>query len=87
MATPSSGSSRPVAPSDDVVNGLLMAASMSRSPLTRSIRKRISTVEVWRDAAALNGWRAQADPPSLDLEMRDLTMTRFDAVEGGPLFP
>lgn len=49
--------------------------------------ERINNVEVWRNAAALDGWRAQANPPDLELGMRDLQMARYDAVDGGLLFP
>lgn len=49
--------------------------------------ERINNVEVWRDAAALDTFRGQANPPQLDIEMRDMQMARYDAVDGGPLFP
>lgn len=49
--------------------------------------QRINNVEVWRDAASLDAWRARANPPDLDVELRDLQMARYDAVDGGPLFP
>lgn len=47
----------------------------------------INMVEVWSDAAALDAWRAQANPPDLDFEMRDMQVARYDAADGGPLFP
>lgn len=49
--------------------------------------ERINNVEVWRDAAALDRWRSQANAPDLQVEMRDVQMVRYDAVDGGPLFP
>ncbi|NHA66614.1 antibiotic biosynthesis monooxygenase [Phycicoccus sp. CMS6Z-2] len=49
--------------------------------------ERIDNVEVWRDAGALEAWRARADAPDPGVAMRDLTMARYDAVDGGPLFP
>jgi quinol monooxygenase YgiN len=48
--------------------------------------RRVTMFEVWRDAAALDAWRARADAPDLDVEMTDVTIKRYDAVDGGPLF-
>jgi quinol monooxygenase YgiN len=48
---------------------------------------RITMVEVWRDVAALDAWRARADPPDIEFPMRDEHIGRYDAVDGGPLFP
>ena len=46
---------------------------------------RINNVEVWRDAAALDAWRAVAHAPEgpavVSAEVR-----RYDARDGGPLF-
>lgn len=47
---------------------------------------RINNHEVWQDAQALDSWRAQADPPPLDAEPREIVMKRYDAADGGPLF-
>jgi hypothetical protein len=40
---------------------------------------------VWRDAEALEQWRKQAGAPSLD-EPKYMSMHRYDATDGGPLF-
>lgn len=47
---------------------------------------RINNLEVWRDAKALDSWRAQADPPPLGAEPHEVAMQRYDATDGGPLF-
>lgn len=47
---------------------------------------RINNPEVWQDADALDSWRAQADPPRLGGEPREVAMKRYDASDGGPLF-
>jgi len=47
--------------------------------------ERINNVEVWRDADALERWRKQADAPGLG-EPRHVSMQRYDATDGGPLF-
>lgn len=48
---------------------------------------RINNLEVWRDAASLDAWRGQAATPDLDVEPREMAMQRYDATDGGPLFP
>jgi quinol monooxygenase YgiN len=48
---------------------------------------RVNMLEVWRDAAALERWRAVADAPQIDVEMHDVQVARYDATDGGPLFP
>lgn len=47
---------------------------------------RVNNLEIWRDTAALDAWRRQADPPSLDTSFDDTAMKRYDAEDGGPLF-
>ena len=47
---------------------------------------RINNAEVWRDAEALEAWRAVANAPEMDVEMRDVRVVRYDATDGGPLF-
>ena len=46
--------------------------------------ERINSVEVWRDAEALEQWRAQADAPDVE-EPRYMSVKRYDATDGGPL--
>ena len=46
--------------------------------------ERINSVEVWRDAQAMEQWRAQADAPDVE-ESRYMAVTRYDATDGGPL--
>jgi quinol monooxygenase YgiN len=49
--------------------------------------RRINNLEVWRDAAALDAWRAVADAPDIGVEIVvGDTMKRYDAEDGGPLF-
>lgn len=48
--------------------------------------RRVNMFEVWRDAAALDAWRARADAPDLDVPMTDVEIKRYDAVDGGPVF-
>ncbi len=47
--------------------------------------ERINSIEVWRDAEAMDAWRGQADPPDVG-EPKFLDVRRYDAVDGGPLF-
>ncbi len=45
---------------------------------------RTNNIEIWRDARALNRWRAVAN--ALDLaEPTDVRMSRYDASDGGPI--
>jgi quinol monooxygenase YgiN len=46
---------------------------------------RINMIEIWRNAQALDAWRAQADAPELG-EPREMDVKRYDATDGGPLF-
>lgn len=48
--------------------------------------ERIDVIEVWRDARALEVWRAQAGAPDAD-EIRFADVRRYEAQDGGPLFP
>ncbi len=48
--------------------------------------RRINNLEVWESPEALDAWRAQADAPDLASAMQDVSMQRFDATDGGPLF-
>ncbi|MET0325288.1 MAG: antibiotic biosynthesis monooxygenase [Ilumatobacteraceae bacterium] len=48
---------------------------------------RVELVEVWTDAVALEAWRAVADGPDTGIEVHDSGVARYDAVDGGPLFP
>jgi quinol monooxygenase YgiN len=47
--------------------------------------ERIDTVEVWRDAEALNEWRKRARAPRMK-EPKHSAVRRYDATDGGPLF-
>jgi quinol monooxygenase YgiN len=47
--------------------------------------ERINSVEVWRDAEAMEQWRAQANAPDAD-EPKYTSVKRYDATDGGPLF-
>ena len=47
--------------------------------------ERINSVEVWRDAEAMEQWRAQANAPDVE-EPKYMSVKRYDATEGGPLF-
>lgn len=47
---------------------------------------RVNNVEVWRDAAALDAWRAVANAPELEIEFSASDVARYDATDGGPLF-
>ncbi|BCB82983.1 putative quinol monooxygenase [Phytohabitans suffuscus] len=47
--------------------------------------ERINTVEVWRDAEALNRWRKQANGPRLG-KPRYVSVQRYEATGGGPAF-
>ena len=49
--------------------------------------RRVQNLEVWRDADALAAWRAQADPPDLDVDVLADHVERYDAGAGGPVFP
>lgn len=46
---------------------------------------RVLNVEVWRDADALDSWRAQANAPDA-AELQHVAVQRYDATDGGPLF-
>ena len=49
--------------------------------------RRINAMEVWRDAEALDGWRAVAHAPEMgDVDIDFGNMKRYDAEDGGPLF-
>ena len=47
--------------------------------------ERINSVEVWRDAEAMERWRAQAKAPDVE-EPKYLSVKRYDATDSGPLF-
>jgi hypothetical protein len=47
--------------------------------------ERINTIEVWRDAEALQQWRNQANAPRLG-KPKYMSVQRYDATDGGPLF-
>jgi len=47
--------------------------------------QRINSVEVWRDAEAMELWRAQANAPDVE-EPTYMSVKRYDASDGGPLF-
>ena len=47
--------------------------------------EQLNIVEVWRDADALDAWRKQADGPDLD-EVKHMSVKRYNATDGGPLF-
>jgi quinol monooxygenase YgiN len=47
--------------------------------------ERINSVEVWRDAAAMDEWRKHADAPDVE-EPKHMDVKRYDATDGGPLF-
>lgn len=46
---------------------------------------RVNSVEVWRDADAMDRWRAQVDAPQVAAP-RFSDVRRYDATDGGPLF-
>ena len=47
--------------------------------------ERINSVEVWRDADAMDQWRGQADAPDAE-DPKFTSVKRYDATDGGPLF-
>ena len=47
--------------------------------------EQIDTVEVWRDAEALDAFRKQANAPDMEQPKR-MEVKRYDATDGGPLF-
>jgi len=47
--------------------------------------ERINSVEVWRDAEALEQWRARADAPQVE-EPTYTSVKRYNATDGGSLF-
>jgi len=47
--------------------------------------ERIDSVEVWRDAEAMERWRGQANAPDVE-KPRYTSVQRYDATDGGPLF-
>jgi len=47
--------------------------------------ERINSVEVWRDAEALDEWRRQAKGPRTG-RPKYSDVKRYDATDGGPLF-
>ena len=48
-------------------------------------REQINSVEVWRDAEAMEQWRAQANAPDVEAPKYS-SLKRYDATDGGPLF-
>ena len=48
---------------------------------------RIDNLEVWESAEALDRWRDQAHAPDPGVAMDASAMARYDATDGGPLFP
>ena len=47
--------------------------------------ERIDSVEVWRDAEALDAWRKRAKAPRMK-KPKHSAVRRYDATDGGPLF-
>ena len=47
--------------------------------------ERINSVEVWRDAAAMEQWRGQANAPDVE-KPKYASVKRYNATDGGPLF-
>ena len=47
--------------------------------------ERINSVEIWRDAAAMDRRRGQANAPDVE-EPKFMSVKRYDATDGGPLF-
>lgn len=47
--------------------------------------ERINSVEVWRDADAMEHWRTHADAPDAE-EPKYMAVKRYNATDGGPLF-
>ena len=47
--------------------------------------EQINSVEVWRDAEAMERWRAQANAPDVE-EPKYSSVKRYEATDGGPLF-
>jgi quinol monooxygenase YgiN len=47
--------------------------------------ERIDSVEVWRDAEAMEEWRRQAGAPDAE-EAKYTSVKRYNATDGGPLF-
>lgn len=48
--------------------------------------RRINNIEIWRDREALDSWRKQADAPDTGIEPRNVSMKRYNAADGGPVF-
>jgi quinol monooxygenase YgiN len=46
--------------------------------------ERINSVEVWRDAEAMEQWRAQANAPNVE-SPKYASAQRYNATDGGPL--
>ncbi|HEY3238677.1 MAG TPA: antibiotic biosynthesis monooxygenase [Acidimicrobiia bacterium] len=49
--------------------------------------RRVNNVEVWTASDALEAWRARANAPHTGIAIEDPAMARYEAVDGGPLFP
>ena len=47
--------------------------------------ERINSVEVWRDAEAMEQWRGHANAPDVE-EPKYMSVKRYNATDGGPLF-
>ena len=47
--------------------------------------ERINSIEVWRDADAMDQWRGQADVADAE-DPKFTSVKRYDATDGGPLF-
>ena len=48
--------------------------------------RRVNIIEVWRDSDALDGWRAVANGPEMDVDLIENNVKRYNAEDGGPLF-
>ena len=48
--------------------------------------ERVNVTEVWQDADALGEWRKRARAPRVD-KPKYMDIKRYDATDGGPLFP
>ncbi len=54
---------------------------------TLSTRGASTNVEVWTDSDALEAWRARANAANTGIAIEDQAIARYEAVDGGPLFP
>jgi quinol monooxygenase YgiN len=48
---------------------------------------RVNMIEIWQSANDLDAWREVANAPELDVPILEEVVKRYNATDGGPLFP